>query len=42
MIKSTTKVIEDIPKTITTTCVTPAEDNLFTVRDKQDAKFLPE
>jgi hypothetical protein len=42
MIKYTTKAIDDFPKTITTTCTTPAADHLFTVCDEQEAKFLPE
>jgi hypothetical protein len=42
MIKYMTKVINDFPETITTTCTTPAADHLFTVHDKQEAKFLPE
>jgi hypothetical protein len=42
MIKYTTKVIDNFPETITTTCTTPAADHLFTVRDEQEAKFLPE
>ncbi len=41
MIKYTTKVIDNFPETITTTFATPAADHLFTVRNKQEAKFLP-
>jgi hypothetical protein len=42
VIKYTTKVIDDFPKTIITTFTTPAADHLFTVQDKQEAKLLPE
>jgi hypothetical protein len=41
MIKYTAKVIDNFPKTITTTCTTPAADHLFTVRNEHEAKFLP-
>ncbi len=42
MITYTTKILNDFPEAITTSCATPAADHLFTVRDKATAKFLPE
>jgi hypothetical protein len=41
MINYTKKVLDDFPKAITTSCATPAANNLFTVQDKKKAKFLP-
>jgi hypothetical protein len=42
MITYTSKFLTDFPKPITTSCATPALDLLFTVRNKSEAKFLPE
>jgi hypothetical protein len=42
MIAYTSKVISDFPKSITTSCASPAGDHLFTMRDAGKAKFLPE
>jgi hypothetical protein len=42
MITYTTKVLTDFPEAITTSCATPAADNLFTIRDEASTKLLPE
>jgi hypothetical protein len=42
MINYSKKVLDNFPKAITTSCVTPAANHLFTIRDKKEAKFLPE
>ncbi len=42
MITYTSKVILDVPKSITTSCTSPAGDHLFTIHDAVEAKFLPE
>ncbi len=41
MIAYTSKVILDFPKSITTSCTSPAGDHLFTIPDAAKAKFLP-
>ncbi len=41
MIAYTTKVISDFPKSITTSCTSPAGNHFFTVQDALEAKFLP-
>jgi hypothetical protein len=42
MIAYTSKVILDFPKSITTSCTSPAGDHLFIIRDASEAKFLLE
>ena len=42
MIKYTSKILTEFPEPITTSCATPAADHLFSVQDKNKAKFLPE
>jgi hypothetical protein len=41
MIAYNTKVTSEFPKSITTSCTSPAGDHLFTVQDALKAKFLP-
>jgi hypothetical protein len=42
MIPYTSKILTDFPEPITTSCTTPAAYHLFTVREENKAKFLPE
>ena len=42
MIPYTGKVIQEFPEKIIGTAASPAADHLFQIRDKSDAKYLPE